>query len=178
MASEVTNGKGIVKWLPSVRRYRRVTKTTMVKHPWGMKPTHAAGDRELRGMARVSRGGVGVSINGRCSRLAHPESSADVLDRRDHARARTVQGIGSSLAPQRRTVASVLACPRPSRSPDARPSAAASAAPQEADRCFAPGSLPPGAACSISALISPPIRTKRPVTYIQVSSTMTAPMLP
>jgi hypothetical protein len=83
MASEVANGKGIVKWLPSVRRYRWVTKTNMVKHPWGMKPTHAAGGRELRGMARVSRGGVGVSINGRCSRLHEsvscPTSVKDVL---------------------------------------------------------------------------------------------------
>jgi hypothetical protein len=52
------------------------------------------------------------------------------------------------------------------------------AAPQAVDCSFSPGSLPLGAACSISALISPPIRTKRPVTYIQVSSTMTAPILP
>jgi hypothetical protein len=80
--------------------------------------------------------------------------------------------------PLRRTAASVPPCPRPSRSPDARPSSAASAAGQEADRCFSPGSLPLGAACSISALISPPISTKRPVTYIQVSNTITAPMLP
>ena len=53
MASEVANGKGIVKWLPSVQRYRWVAKTNMVKHPWGMKPTHAAGGCELRGMAQV-----------------------------------------------------------------------------------------------------------------------------
>jgi hypothetical protein len=92
--------------------------------------------------------------------------------------ARAVQGTESSLAPLRRTVASVPPCSDPSPSPDTRPSSAASAARQEADGCFSPGSLPPGAVCSISALISPPIRTKRPVTYIQVSSTMTAPMLP
>ena len=46
------------------------------------------------------------------------------------------------------------------------------------DGAFSPGSLPLAEACSISALISPPIRMNRPVTYIQVSNTITAPMLP
>jgi hypothetical protein len=55
---------------------------------------------------------------------------------------------------------------------------ALSEAREACDSCVSPGSLPLGAACSISASISPPIRMKRPVTYIQVSSMTTAPMLP
>jgi acetyl esterase/lipase len=43
---------------------------------------------------------------------------------------------------------------------------------------FSPGSFPSFAACSISALISPPIKIKKPLRYIQVRSTITVPMLP
>jgi hypothetical protein len=46
------------------------------------------------------------------------------------------------------------------------------------DGALSPGSFPLAEACSISALISPPTRTKSPLTYIQVSNTITAPMLP
>src|SRR5262245_58741612 len=41
-----------------------------------------------------------------------------------------------------------------------------------------PGALPPGAACSISALISPPTSRHNPVRYNQVRKTITAPILP
>jgi len=43
---------------------------------------------------------------------------------------------------------------------------------------FSPAFFPPSAACSISALISPPIRSAMPLMYIHVSSTTTAPREP
>jgi hypothetical protein len=144
--------------------------------------------RSRRYGGHSTRHGPGRDINVCNSTRPHPWSQfadtpqAFCLEKthpRDHAHpSRLSLERGKPRPLLRRTVASVLPRPRPSRSPDVRPSAAASAARQEADRCFAPVSLPLEEACSISALISPPIKTKRPVTYIQVSSTMTAPMLP
>src|SRR5262245_8507834 len=43
---------------------------------------------------------------------------------------------------------------------------------------FCPGALPVGAACSTSALISPPTNRHSPVRYNQVRKTITAPILP
>ena len=88
-------------------------------------------------------------------------------------------GSGSSIAPScERTVASVPATPWTVQIARHEAIICGITARQGADSCLSPGSLPLGAACSISALISPPIRMKRPVTYIQVSNTITAPMLP
>jgi hypothetical protein len=90
---------------------------------------------------------------------------------------RSFHWVESSIAPLV-TVASVLSRLEPSSASDTRTSLVSLEARYGLGRYFCPGSFPSFEACPVLSLISPPIKMKMPLRYIQVSSTITVPMLP
>jgi hypothetical protein len=90
---------------------------------------------------------------------------------------RSFHWVESSIAPLL-TVASVLSRLELSSASDTRSSLDSLEGRYGFGSCFSAEFFPSSEVCSISALIAPPIRMKRPLRYIQVSSTITASMLP